>query len=222
MSKNVPETEIHLLAEQARNILAWQGTGRLPDGCALEKRAETIRGATNLEVGERLRQAEHETSREALKFVIKYVDEIEANLTVEPAPAGYEGSPAHLAYELRTSIALMASTAKVRPDIWQRHVVAALRAAGLLEKSPNPTQAPEEADSAGPKTDQQIVDEVNSLAAVIARQHGYEAGEGYLFYISRNPRGQTYWQHAVEAYELITGSEVHDALSAVLPEEAEA
>jgi hypothetical protein len=73
-----------------------------------------------------------------------------------------------------------------------------------------------------PKTDQQIVDEVNAIArmnlGIIGT--GYQVPDGHRFYEATDPRSKLAWNHAVEVYEFVTGTEVGDALSAV-QEEAE-
>jgi hypothetical protein len=73
------------------------------------------------------------------------------------------------------------------------------------------------------KTDRQIVDEVNDLARVLLGKQGvtgYRAPGIHRFYgEGQSPRVTRAWADAVEIYELITGSEVHDALQAVLEEE---
>jgi hypothetical protein len=68
-----------------------------------------------------------------------------------------------------------------------------------------------------PKTDQQIVDEVNAIARMNLRiiGLGYEAPTGHRFYEGTDPRSKLAWNHAVEVYEFLTGTEVGDALSAV-------
>lgn len=218
MAKTIPEIDLHILAEMSRNVLEWQTTSMLPEEAELRRYAANIRNAGCFEDFELLRKAESDVARAAMHFVISHVEEIDGKMAVAPAPSGYEGSPAHLAYEMRASTALMVKTAKVRPDVWQRHVTAILRSAALLETSPNATLSPDQVENAGPKTDQQIIDEVNDLAGLLARQAGYEFAEGYLFYISQDARGRNLWQRAVEIYEQIKCTEVHDALQAVLPD----
>jgi hypothetical protein len=73
---------------------------------------------------------------------------------------------------------------------------------------------PTYADAEAKKSDRQIVDEVNDLARTMLRFHsaGYEAPEGHKFYAAKDTRSRKAWQGAVEVYEQITGSEVHDAL----------
>lgn len=219
MKSSPAEIELSILAELSRNVLEWQSTGRLPDNAELRRYAANLRNAGSFEEGELLRKAEDDAARAAMRFVIKFVEEIDGQLQVTPASEGYEGSAAHLAYELRTSITLMAKTATVRPDVWQRCVTAALRAATLLEKtSPSAVDLGSPVESSPSKSDQDIVNEVNDLAGLLLRQEGYSAPEGHLFYVSDNPRARKAFERAVEAYELITGTEVHDALLEVLPE----
>lgn len=73
------------------------------------------------------------------------------------------------------------------------------------------------------KTDREIVEEVNELAAFMLsiQGTGYVAQAGTKFYRAdtANVRATRAWNHAVEAYEQITGSEVSDALQAVLEDE---
>lgn len=68
------------------------------------------------------------------------------------------------------------------------------------------------------KTDFEIVEEVNDVArmmlAIIGT--GYTVPCGYRFYEADSPRARMAWHHAVQVYERITGTEVHDALQAVL------
>lgn len=219
MSKHPIDIELPILAEMSRNILEWRATSLLPEGAELHRYAKNIRHSGQFGEGELLRRAEDEAAQAAMSFVIRYVDEIDNKLQI-PAAEGLEGSAAHIAYELRSSISLMAKTATVRADIWQRCATAALRAATLLEAVPlaSTESEPSEASSS-PKSDQEIVDEVNALAGLLLRQQGYEAPEGHLFYLSDNARAQVAWERAVEAYELVTSTEVHDALQNVLPEE---
>jgi hypothetical protein len=73
------------------------------------------------------------------------------------------------------------------------------------------------------KTDREIVDEVNDLARVLLGKQGatgYQAPGIHRFYgEGQSPRVARAWEDAVEIYELITGSEVSDALQAILEEE---
>lgn len=222
MSKQPIDIELPILAEMSRNILEWRATSLLPEGAELHRYAKNIRHSGQFGEGELLRRAEDEAAQAAMRFVIRYVDEIDGQLQVAAAE-GPEGSAAQIAYELRSSISLMARTATVRADVWQRCATAALRAATLLEKTSSPAVDPTPSEiSFSSKTDQQIVDEVNDLAALLLRQDGYNMPEGHLFYLSDNPRARTAFQRATEAYEMITGTEVHDALLEVLPEGEEA
>ena len=74
------------------------------------------------------------------------------------------------------------------------------------------------------KTDRQIIDEVNDLARTMLGYMGtgYTVPENYKFYQpdEKNDRILGAWSRAVEVYEKITHSEVHDALQAVLEDEA--
>lgn len=222
MSKKPINIELPILAEMSRNILEWRATSLLPDSAELRRYAKNIPHSGQFGEGELLRKAEDEAAQAAMRFVIRYVDEIDGLLQVAAAE-GHEDSAAHVAYELRSSISLMAKTSTVRADVWQRCATAALRAATLLEKSSTPGVDPTPSETpSSSKTDQQIVDEVNELAGLMLRQEGYNAPEGHLFYLSDNPRARTAFQRATEAYEMITGTEVHDALLEVLPEGEEA
>lgn len=74
------------------------------------------------------------------------------------------------------------------------------------------------------KTDREIVDEVNALAFTVLLQHGFSAPKGeFLFWRAEKSdvRAWRAWQQAVDLYEQITGSEVSDALQAVLEDEKE-
>lgn len=65
-----------------------------------------------------------------------------------------------------------------------------------------------------PKSSAQIVFEVNQIARrILARAgNGHLAPKGYAFWNGPDPRARTAWAVAVEVYELLTASEVHDAL----------
>jgi hypothetical protein len=77
------------------------------------------------------------------------------------------------------------------------------------------------------KTAQEIVDEVNDVARIILLEAigtGYEVPDGYRFDRAEGPHGENFrtrkaWAVAVEVYELITKTEVHDALIEVEEEE---
>jgi hypothetical protein len=72
------------------------------------------------------------------------------------------------------------------------------------------------------KTDREIVDEVNAVALKLSSHRGFEPHTGnYEFWRSgrKDVRALTAWKQAAEIYEQITGSEVSDALQAVLEEE---
>jgi len=69
------------------------------------------------------------------------------------------------------------------------------------------------------RTDQQIVDETNDLARYLLLNligTGYEAPDGHKFYEAGDSRSQKAWHHAVEIMELVTKTEVNDALTQVL------
>jgi hypothetical protein len=65
------------------------------------------------------------------------------------------------------------------------------------------------------KTDREIVDEVNEIARTCLDCMGVSAPPDHKFYASKNPRSVKAWGSAVEIYERLTGTEVHDALLAV-------
>lgn len=72
---------------------------------------------------------------------------------------------------------------------------------------------------AAPKTDAQIIAEVNGVARLMLAYLGvgFTAPVGFKFYEAgeRDWRARQAWDRAVEVYEWITGTEVHDALIAV-------
>lgn len=74
------------------------------------------------------------------------------------------------------------------------------------------------------KTDRQIIDEVNALAhkMLLFMGTGYKAPDDQKFYLAdeKDIRIRGAWDRAVEVYEQITHSEVHDALQAVIEDEA--
>lgn len=71
-----------------------------------------------------------------------------------------------------------------------------------------------------PKSDHQIIEEVNDVARLILGISGvgYTVPEDFKLHDPKyvNPRTRRAWGLAVEIYELITGTEVHDALQTVL------
>lgn len=73
------------------------------------------------------------------------------------------------------------------------------------------------------KSDREIVDEVNAVALTILRQDGFRSTalspRAYDERTHENPRIKEAWYRAVEIYAQITGSEVSDALQAVLEDE---
>lgn len=223
MSKHIPSIDLATLAEISKDILEWQSTGFLPDDAPLRRFASNIRNAEQFGDSGLLRRAEDEAARAAMRFVISHAEDIAGQAQVGAVAHAEELSTEDLALELRTTIALMAKTAKMRSDVWQRCATAALRAASILEEA-RPAEAASEApdEPSRPKTSQEIVNEVNDLAGLLLRQDGYEAPAGYLHYLSDNPRSRAAFQRAVEAYELITCTEAHDALLEVLPETEDA
>jgi hypothetical protein len=72
------------------------------------------------------------------------------------------------------------------------------------------------------RTDAEIVAQTNELARQFMRLEGYEAEPGLKFYTAQSPRSNKYWVMACVAQELLTDTEVHDALQTVLEDEASA
>jgi hypothetical protein len=77
-----------------------------------------------------------------------------------------------------------------------------------------------------PKTDAEIVAEVNDLARTMLglMDTGYTVPAGFKFYADHSGerlaiRATKAWNAAVTVYEQITGTEVHDALQTVLEEQ---
>jgi hypothetical protein len=73
------------------------------------------------------------------------------------------------------------------------------------------------------KTGKQIVEEVNELAGVLLGKinRGMTAPDGHKFWEAQDIRSKDAWESAVEIYEKITASEVHDALIEVEDETRE-
>ncbi|WP_276122674.1 hypothetical protein [Pararhizobium qamdonense] len=72
------------------------------------------------------------------------------------------------------------------------------------------------------RTDEQIVMETNDLARLLLSElvgTGYEAPEGHKFWKASDPRSQKAWNAAVKVMELVTKTEVEDALSNYLAEQ---
>lgn len=69
--------------------------------------------------------------------------------------------------------------------------------------------------SATPRTDQEIVDQTNSLARICLAHlgTGYEAPEDHKFYESEHPRSKAAWQRACEIMEHMTATDPNDALA---------
>lgn len=64
------------------------------------------------------------------------------------------------------------------------------------------------------RTDQQIVDETNTLALWLLNEvYGYEVPEGHKFYEADDPRSKTAWQKACRIQEIMTKTDPNDALS---------
>lgn len=69
------------------------------------------------------------------------------------------------------------------------------------------------------KTDCEIVESCNNLAREFLRHLGFNTTCERL-YDSENPRAQLVWEMAVEAFDHIEGTSVHDALIEVQEEDA--
>lgn len=80
-----------------------------------------------------------------------------------------------------------------------------------LEYDPTIKVAPGRA-SVPHRTDQEIVDQTNALAKQICDVWGYETPDDYKFYESANPRAETVWSAACKAQEILTQTDVQDAL----------
>ncbi len=64
------------------------------------------------------------------------------------------------------------------------------------------------------RTNKQVVKDANKLARRFASASGWDTTKkGMKFYRSENPRAKHFWNLAVVAYEVITGTEVEDALA---------
>ena len=73
------------------------------------------------------------------------------------------------------------------------------------------------------KTALEIVDEVNELAGIVLRQSGYLVEtQPTRYWNHANPRCQQAWAKAVEIYEHLFATEVHDALIEIGDAEDEA
>jgi hypothetical protein len=71
------------------------------------------------------------------------------------------------------------------------------------------------------RTDKEIVMETNDLARLMLSEligTGYQAPEGHKFWEAKDPRSQKAWTAAVKAMELVTKTEVEDALNNYLAE----
>lgn len=66
-----------------------------------------------------------------------------------------------------------------------------------------------------PRTDKQIVDETNTLARKFYYAMGYDVDADFKFYteaVNRHPHETMCWNMACEAQEMLTGTDVRDAL----------
>ena len=65
------------------------------------------------------------------------------------------------------------------------------------------------------RTAQEIVDQTNEIARIIYKGMGYTSPEGFEFHtetINRHPHEENCWASACEIQELMTGTEVDDAI----------
>jgi hypothetical protein len=62
------------------------------------------------------------------------------------------------------------------------------------------------------RTDQQIVDQTNALARELYRLRGYTVPRGYRFDKATHPHEREAWRGACIAQELLTETEVENAL----------
>lgn len=69
-----------------------------------------------------------------------------------------------------------------------------------------------------PRTPEQIVEQTNQLARRLYRLHDYEANEYFLFYEATHPHEVQAWEGACAAQELLTDTDVEDALIDMLEE----
>jgi hypothetical protein len=65
------------------------------------------------------------------------------------------------------------------------------------------------------RTDQQIVNQTNALAAKLYAIRGYEAPKGHKFWLATHPHEIEAWNGACEAQLMLTHTDVGDALSAL-------
>ena len=63
------------------------------------------------------------------------------------------------------------------------------------------------------RTDREIVDQTNELAAKLYLLWGYKASEGFRFDKSNHGHEQIAWQQACIAQEMLTGTDVDDCLA---------
>jgi hypothetical protein len=65
------------------------------------------------------------------------------------------------------------------------------------------------------RTNKQTVDDANKLAREFYGAHGYRAKEGFRFDLSAHPQERLMWRLACLAYDVIQGTEVEEALTAI-------
>lgn len=65
------------------------------------------------------------------------------------------------------------------------------------------------------RTDQEIIDQTNSLARTLYALRGYTVRPGYRFDLATHPHEVEAWRGACEAQILLTDTDPHDALDEV-------
>ena len=63
------------------------------------------------------------------------------------------------------------------------------------------------------RSDKKIVKQTNQLALGLLRVQGWNMSEGYLCYESTNPRARLAWEMACVAQEILTKTEVVNAMA---------
>lgn len=63
------------------------------------------------------------------------------------------------------------------------------------------------------RTDREIVDQTNALARALYRLRGYTVPEGYRFDQAKHPHEQECWAGACIAQDLLTDTDVNNALA---------
>lgn len=65
------------------------------------------------------------------------------------------------------------------------------------------------------RTDQQIINQTNALAAELYAIRGYKAPKGHKFWLATHPHAVEAWSGACAAQLMLTHTDVGDALSAL-------